>query len=179
MSWLEIGSWNYRNCFELDDGTCEKIKKPFSFSVSSMVNLIINWNAVEYKNYQQIPDRLKKFIPDMDLVGNSLICERVVDYDGMKSKTMSEFGSIENDNFWSEIEEIHNIIMEEEIWLLDVFRHKNIVVKRISEDTYSPRLIDIKRIWNLAFIGQLKLLTKRWKKNKINKTYTSLLRYAE
>jgi hypothetical protein len=25
----------------------------------------------------------------------------------------------------------------------------------------------------------LKLLTKRWKKNKINKTYTSLLRYAE
>jgi hypothetical protein len=111
-----------------------------------MVNLIINWNAVEYKNYQQIPDRLKKFIPDMDLVGNSLICERVVDYDGMKSKTMSEFGSIENDNFWSEIEEIHNIIMEEEIWLLDIFRHKNIVVKRISEDTYSPRLIDIKRI---------------------------------
>ncbi len=177
----KIGEGHHRECFAVDGENLivKKLKRKKQRSCFLKKLLPVrNVNAEEFQLYKSLPGSLKEYLPSyMEMKDDILIMERITDYDGNFSKTVLEYGRIENDNFWEETERIARILTEEKVWMFDIFHHgNNIVVKKISEDTFIPVLIDFKRVGWRAYPLQLNLLFEKEKRKKFRRRFGSFLK---
>lgn len=103
-----------------------------------------------------------------------LISERPQDYDWWFSKTLYEYGKLENTIFWDHIENIKSLILNNEFYLLDTLQWRNLLVKKISETIYIPIIIACKRLWWKSYPLQINLIFKKEKDKKINRIFQRL-----
>lgn len=119
-----------------------------------------NVNIVDFENYQALPEIVKKeFAPKNRLLNGIIVQERVFDYDGTPSLSVSEyadqFGKISNKNFWNKVEELKEIFLKEKEPLLGVFADgSNVLVKKLSEEEWVPIIVDFKRLGARAYVFQ-------------------------
>lgn len=171
--WKEIGMWNHRICYEIvDSDLCAKKIKPLTFHIRSLIaHIFRDINQEELKIFNSLPDDLKTYFPDYyEKKNDMLISQRPKDFDGSFSKTLIEYGPIENVYFWESIDIIISLMTKHKLRFFDAFHQgNNIVVQKISEDKYKPIIIDCKRVWWAAYPLQVNLLFNSEKQKKFNR----------
>gem|GEM_PF-7052581 len=75
--------------------------------------------------------------------GSVLVSETVKDFDGNYSRTLTDYGKVNNPLFWKRFDEVANWIVRNRIPLTD-WNSNNFVVKRVSATELIPVLIDYK-----------------------------------
>lgn len=172
-----IWTGNYRNCFSIENSTlCAKKLKPLQMKLWSLIShLFIDINQKEVDIYNSMPKELQQYMPQTYYIKDDLlISERPQDYDWWFSKTLYEYGKLENTLFWEHVQNIKNLILDNEFYLLDTLQWRNLLVRKISEDIYIPVIIDCKRLWWKSYPFQINLLFKNEKKKKINRIFQRL-----
>lgn len=168
-----IWTWRYRECYAVEWwDLCVKKIKPITINIRSLVcNLLRDINQEEINAYNNIPEELKSYFPvRFYKKWDILVSERPKDYDGSFSKTLQECSHISNENFWSDIDKISDMMLEKKLYFFDIFHHwNNILVQRISKDNFKPIIIDCKRCWWLSYPLQLNLILDSEKEKKFKR----------
>ena len=150
----------------------EKIKKKFSFGTVSFpaapYTLLkfgtTNINKADWENYQALPEIVKQqFTPKTRMERGVIFQDIVMDFDGAPSLSMDDhyrqFGKIDNVYFWTKIEELRGIFLNAKQLPFDIFHGGyNIMIKKTSEDTWLPIIIDFKRLGKRSYLFQPQLL---------------------
>ena len=168
----KIGSGRHRECYAIPNShLCAKKTKDLKFNTRSLVtHLLSNPNQKELKVYDLLPESLREFFPKIHQHENLIISERVLDLDGTYSKSLQEYGKVENPAFWSQVDEISDTMVQQKLYLFDVFHFgSNVLVQRISEDVYKPVIIDCKRLGWAAYPFQLHLMFDSEKEKKFRR----------
>jgi len=153
--------------------------KPLEFNIRSLiVHILRDINQEELEIWQNLPENLKEYFPKKyEKRGKLLISERPKDFDGTFSKTLIEYGSINNINFWESIDFIVHQMVDHKLRFFDIFHiGNNILVQRISEDVYKPIIIDCKRIGWSSYPLQINLLLDSEKKKKFYRRFNRFKR---
>lgn len=166
-----IGIGGYRECYAISDSNlCAKKLKPLQANYKSIVaHFFRDINQEELGVYKTIPDELKPFFPGVTYRnGEMLVAERPKDYDLNYSKSLLEYGKISDKKFWRDVDEIATRLIKNKLWLLDVFHFgNNIIVQRVSKNSYKPIIIDCKRFGYLYFPLQVNLILNSEKEKKL------------
>ena len=166
-----IGIGGYRECYAISDSNlCAKKLKPLQARFRSFVaHFFRDINQEELDVYKTIPDELKPFFPGVTYRnGEMLVAERPKDYDHYYSKSVLEYGTISDKNFWRYVDEVAEHLIKNKLWLFDVFHFgKNIIVQRVSKNTYKPIIIDYKRFGYLCYPLQVNLILDSEKEKKL------------
>jgi len=141
-----------------------KVRIPVSLYV--LVRFAIrDLNKYEYKLYQSViskmPSDLHKCFarvhkPIRDDKTSYSINELVLDDDGQISKTLLEYGKVNDKHFWSLINKVEKLFLQNHVYYLGISGY-NICVKRRANGCLIPVLIDYKRIGIRTFWHQLPL----------------------
>jgi hypothetical protein len=110
-------------------------------------------NRLEAKNYARffanVPQSLRECFPRVLGVEGGrttvLKMEAVKDFDGKRSRPLSDFAGVSDLFFWKKFEEIVRYLKDNNITLLDL-NAWNILVKRVSETESIPVIVDYKRM---------------------------------
>ncbi len=174
---VKIGEGVYRDVYRYTDFAVKKskphvVKKalfvnvPVPMSVYSLLRFgIRDLNEYEYNQYQSIisltPVRLHRcFARVHNQIKNGKACysinELVMDHDGQVSKTLFEYGKIEDEQFWKTLDDLENVFLDKKIYYLSIGPH-NICVNKQAGGQLVPVLIDYKRIGVRTFWHQLLL----------------------
>lgn len=177
--WELIGEWRCRTCYAID-GTdfCIKSLKPLVLTIKSLVShMLWDMNQTEFKVWDNLPDGLKSYFADSySLTPDGLVSLRPKDFDGAYSKTLKQFWTVDNIYFWACMEELLESLIQQKIWLLDIFTWtwKNILVQRISEDKFKPVIVDCKKYGWRSFPLQFNLLLDSEKAKKMRRRFKRL-----
>lgn len=131
----KIWEWRHRESFNYENGNkvIKKKKKKVNFSVRSILWDIRNMNKIEFNNMKKLKKYIWYFLPEeFEMVWKSLVVSRIKDYDWNNSITLEEYWPIENSFFWEQIDILSNIMIDNNIWLFDVFHFWNNIIS--SED---------------------------------------------
>jgi len=176
----QIGAGKYRECYAIPDtNLCAKKLKPLQARIWSILSHTLrDINQAELDRWRNIPEELKLFFPNIyKKSGKLLISERPKDYNGSYSKTLLEYKSIQNNNFWVLVDFLADTMVKHKLWLFDIFDFgDNILVQKKSENEYVPIIIDCKRFGWKSYPLQLNLLFYSEKKKKF---YRKLERFKE
>lgn len=165
-NFTKIGEGRYREVFRIGDDYTLKIMKPYVRKDYGLVSVDFPTSAYtkykfgiedfikhEQENYNEfiakIPPEMRRYFAQIYQTGETVegktysLGELIVNYDSSLSKPLSEYESLPSQNFWDELSEIEEILLERQAPLLD-FNTKNILVHE-TEKTFSPTLIDFKR----------------------------------
>lgn len=168
-----IGEGRYRECYGIDGSNlCAKRLKPLKLNIKSLVaHILRDINQEELDIFLNLPEDLKPYFPSKYQKKNELlITERPKDFDDSFSKPLIEYGGIDNLSFWKSVDSIANLMVRHKLWLFDVFHMgNNIVVQRISENTYKPIIIDCKRFGWSSYPLQVNLLLDSEKEKKFHR----------
>lgn len=190
----QIGSGNYRLCFaQKDTDFIVKINRKFvvknfgnfkipfpAFIFSFLKFGTTNPNKKEYKILMNLPKSLMTYLPEyIEYKEGYLIQSRPKDYDGQYSTSVYQYGPFKNEAFWKHIKIIENILLDNQIYPLDIFRGGgNIMIQKISEQEWKPVLIDFKRVGYRPFADSLdfKLILKSEQRKKFLQRMESFLK---
>ena len=185
----KIGEGNHREVY-LEDGLVYKAPKPYvrrrygpfhitiPSSVYSLYELgAIDLNKFEYANYlriiSQVPNELKdSFVQIFGVItspedNSSLaLTELVTNFDGSVSKTLSEYGTVTNPEFWERFDTIEKLFVGRDIPYFDI-REGNIAVKELEDGNMVPVLIDYKKATIRAYPFQVNLLLQSERAKKL------------
>ena len=130
-------------------------------------------NKFEYKQIENLPKSLKKYIPsNVKLTEEGLIMDRPKDFTGEYSKNIIEFGKVRNEYFWKCVEEICALFKENNLWYYDVFyKGNNILVKKVTTDKFVPIIVDIKAIGRKLNPLQINLILRSEQKRKFYRRF--------
>lgn len=163
-SLASIGEGRFRIA-RVVDGTVEKTHKQNYtrdygfFQVEYPIKPYIRWkygvrdlNELEARNYWRFfanaPESLRACFPKVfEVTGENtkskLRMEVVRDFDGKKSNSLSDCKKIDDSHFWRKFDKIIRFLSAKNILLMDL-RAENIMVKRTSEKTSVPAIVDYK-----------------------------------
>jgi len=158
-----------------------KVRIPTSLYI--LVNYAIrDLNKYEYKQYEsiisKIPSDLHKcFAKVHKPIINSKTCysiqQLVIDHGGQISKTLSEYGKVNDEQFWSLIDELENRFLENRIYYFSI-GPPNICVNKQADERLIPVLIDYKRCGIRTFWHQLPLFFPYFLRLKMRRRFQRL-----
>lgn len=172
-----IGTGHFRECFSVkgEPGLCvKKLRPDLTFLQRLHLKLLRkNFNQDEYNTYKLLPEELKPYFnPVIQASGNHLITARPMDYDGSHSLPVSDYGKIDNNHFWNEMEKVVALFEEHNLWFFDAFQlGTNVFVQRLSADHWRPIIVDFKRHGWRSYPAQINLLCDSEKKKKFFRKY--------
>ena len=117
----------------------------------------------EYKQYRSIisktPADLHKYFakvhkPIKDGKISYSINQLVIDDDGQTSKTLFEYGEIDDEQFWNMVDDLEKLFLDKKIYYLGIGPH-NVCVSRQADGSLIPVLVDYKRIGIRTFWHQV------------------------
>lgn len=189
----EIGKGNYRFCYALKNTDLSiKINRKFviknlagikvhfpAFIFSFLKFGTVNPNKKEYEILMSLPTSLRTYLPKhIEYRDGYLIQSRPKDYDGNYSISVYHHRAFKNEAFWNHVKIIENMLLEHEIYPLDIFRGGgNIMIQKLSETEWKPILIDFKRVGYRPFADSLdfKLVLKSEQRKKFLQRMESFL----
>ncbi len=178
----KIGEGHFRECYavEGEPGLCIK-KLRSDLKPLQKLHLFLfkrDPNREEFLTYQSLPDELKPyFSPVVEFRGKYLVTGRPMDHDGSHSLSLSVYGRVSNEYFWSDIDRIVSLLEKYNIWFFDAFRlGENVFVQKLSAKRYRPVIVDYKRLGWKSYPAQLNLLLNSERKKKF---YRRLRRFEE
>ena len=139
-------------------------------------------NKYEYTQYQSIisktpPDLHKCFArvfkPIEDNKTSFSINQLVIDDGGQISKTLLDYGKVNDKQFWNMIDELEKLFLENRIYYLSIGGY-NICVNRQVDGRLIPVLVDYKRIGIRTFWYQLLLYFPYFMKLKMRRRFQRL-----
>ena len=152
-------------------------------SLYTLVNYAIrDLNIYEYKQYRSIiskvPSDLHKcFAKVHKPIKNNKTCysisQLVIDHGGQISKALSEYGKVNDEQFWSLIDELEKRFLENRIYYFSV-GSPNICVNRQADGRLIPVLIDYKRTGIRTFWHQLLLFFPYFSRLKMRRRFQRL-----
>ncbi len=190
----KISEGRYRDVYRYNELVVKKpkphiIKKLLFIEVRIPTSLyiLVNYairdlNKYEYQQYQsiisKIPSDLHKcFAKVHKPIINSKTCysihQLVIDHGGQISKTLSEYGKVNDEQFWSLIDELEKRFLENRIYYYSV-GPPNICVSRQADERLIPVLIDYKRSGIRTFWHQLPLFFPYFSKLKMRRRFQRL-----
>jgi hypothetical protein len=103
--------------------------------------------------------------------GSPLLCsDRLRDYDGAFSKTLSQTGRISNSQFWQEVAAICHLLRTSQLYLLGVFRGgSHLLVHKISPDHFRPVILDVTKMGRQWYPFQFNLWSRRSLEKKVER----------
>jgi len=170
----KISEGRYRDVYRYNELVVKKTKphiiKKLLFIEPTSLYILVNYairdlNKYEYKQYEsiisKIPSDLHKcFAKVHKPIINSKTCysihQLVIDDGGQISKTLSEYGKVNDEQFWSLIDELENRFLENHIYYFSI-GPPNICVNKQADERLIPVLIDYKRCGIRTFWHQLPL----------------------
>jgi len=115
----------------------------------------------EYKQYESIISKMpsdlhKCFAQVHEPILNGKTCysihQLVIDHGGQISKALSEYGKVNDEQFWRLIDELENRFLENRIYYFSV-GSPNICVSKQADERLIPVLIDYKRCGRRTFLA--------------------------
>jgi hypothetical protein len=173
----KISEGVYRDVYRYNDYAVKKLKPVVTRKIllvrvrvpSSLYTLlryaIRDLNEYEYKQYQSIisktPARLHKcfakvYEPIKDGKISYSINQLVMDDDERVSKSLAEYGGIDDEQFWNRLDDLEKLFLDKKIYYLGIGPH-NVCVNRQADGHLLPVLVDYKRIGVRTFWHQLLL----------------------
>lgn len=180
----EIGKGNYRFCYAIKDSDLSvKINRKFvikkiagfnvyfpAFIFSFLKFGTMNPNKKEYEILANLPKKLRKYLPEHIAYRDGLLIQsRPKNYDGSYSASVYHSKEVKNELFWEHVKKIEAILLEHQIYPLDIFRGGgNVMIQKINEMEWIPIIIDFKRIGYRPIADSLdfKLMFKSQQKKK-------------
>ncbi len=173
----KIGEGNFRECFAVkgQPELCLKRLKPDLGFLQRLQVIFLRrqMNQEELMTYRNLPEELKPYFnPILDATKEYLLTARPIDHDGSHSKPVRDYGTISNEFFWREVEDIVSLLDKNKIWFFDTFQvGTNIFVRRSSEEVWKPIIVDYKHLGWKAFPMQFNLLLDSEKRKKFYRSY--------
>lgn len=133
-----------------------------------------DFNHHEFQNYQKIssklPDSYQQYFQKIyDVIdgesGTFLISEAIMDNSKQLSKSVKDFGPVNDYNFWKQLDKIVHFLAEEDLCLTDLHA-KNILVHK-KNNLFLPIIIDYKTMGNDFSPWQIQLLFHKGRINKM------------
>lgn len=178
---VKIGEGHFRECFAVkgEPGLCIKVVKK-NLSVWQRLQLFAlmrQINKEEYLVYHCLPEELKPYFnPVVSVTSERLVVVRPVDYDGTHSRSVSDYGKVNNAHFWQEVNHLISLFEKHNLWFLDAFQFgTNVFVQRVSEGVWKPVIIDFKRQGWRSYPMQFNLLWRSEKRKKFYRKYARFL----
>ncbi len=190
----KISEGRYRDVYRYNELAIKKTKphiiKKLLFievriptSLYTLVNYAIrDFNKYEYRQYQsiisKIPSDLHKcFAKVHKPIKNNKTCYSIsqleIDHGGQISKALSEYGKVNDEQFWSLIDELEKRFLENRIYYFGV-GSSNICVDRQADGRLIPVLIDYKRFGIRTYWYQLLLFFPYFSRLKMRRRFQSL-----
>ena len=137
----------------------------------------------EFDQWQAMPETLRPYLLknvtlEWSQSGKRLLCsERVRDYDGSFSKTLSQTGGISNPHFWEHVSGICEALRSSRLYFLGVFHGgSQILVHKLSRDHWRPLILDVTKLGRKMYPFQLDLWRERSLERKFER---QLVRFVE
>ncbi len=174
---VKISEGVYRDVYRYTEFAVKKskpniIRKILFFRVcipSSLYTLVSfairDLSDYEYKQYQSIISKMpaglhKCFAKVYKPIKDGKICysinQLVIDDDGQVSKTLFEYGAIDDEQFWNIVDDLEKVFLDKKIYYLSIGPY-NVCVNRQAGGQLIPVLVDYKRIGIRTFWHQLLL----------------------
>ena len=190
----KISEGRFRDVYRYNDLV---IKKPKHYKIKTLLSIevriptslytlvnyaIRDFNKYEYKQYEsiisKIPSDLHKcFAKVHKPIKYNKTCysinQLVIDHGGQISKTLSEYGKVKDEQFWSLIDELEKRFLENRIYYFGV-GSSNICVNRQADGRLIPVLIDYKRFGIRTFWYQLPLFFPYFSRLKMRRKFQRL-----
>lgn len=168
----------------------EMVRKKYPFGTvhypSAVYGLLkfgnTNINKADYQNYLALPPEVRaQFAPKSRLLKGVMVQEQVMDYDGSRSLSVDEHversGKIRNEHFWSDVDKLKEMLLDDESFLFGVFSGgANVLVQKKSPDVWRPMIVDFKRLGRRSFPFQVSLALKRNLKMKFDRHFERFTR---
>lgn len=163
--------------------TLLSIKVRIPTSLYTLANYAIrDFSNYEYEQYQSIiskmPSDLHKCYAKVHRpIKNDKTCysitQLVTDHGGQTSKTLSEYGTVKDEQFWSLIDEMEKRFSENRMYYFSV-GPPNICVNRQADGRLIPVLIDYKRFGRRTFLWQPLLFIPYFSRRKMRRRFQKL-----
>jgi len=174
---VKLGEGAYRDVYRYNEFAVKKSKPHVIRKIlfvrirvpSSLYTLlrfaIWDLNDYEYKQYRSIISKTpadlhqcfaKVYEPIKDGKTRYSINQLVTDDDGQVSKTLFEYGGINDKQFWNMVDDLEKLFLDKKIYYLSIGPH-NVCVNQQADGRLIPVLVDYKRIGVRTFWHQLLL----------------------
>ncbi len=157
----KIGEGRYREVYKWEKYALKVLRShitkqcgPITITIPTRMHLRFNcgiedFNAHEFENYQtmmqKIPQEYRAAFNSIHTHGaleqqSASLSDIVYNADGSRAKSLFFTGTVEDPSFWKALRELHDMLFENKIFLMDV-RAQNILVQ-----DNKPILFDYKRL---------------------------------
>jgi len=189
----KIGEGRYRKVFRVGNKAL-KVLRPFVrkdyglFHVNFPTELytkykfgIADFNQFEYEMYHEFIERispeLRNKFSQIHEIGKSngksvSLSDLVVNSNGNLAKTLSQYGIVDNPDFWRQIDKLEQVLVHEEIPIIDI-RGENIMVREVDGESV-PILVDFKRYGRRTYPVQIWLFSKQQLVKKMKRRFQRL-----
>ena len=187
----KISEGAYRDVYRYNEFAVKKLKPHIIRKVlfvrtrvpSSLYTLlrfaIWDLSTYEYKQYQSI---ISKTPADLHQCFAKVhkpikagkitysIHQLVTDQDGQVSKTLFEYGGIDDEQFWNMVDDLEKLFLDKKIYYLSIGPH-NVCANRQADGRLIPVLVDYKRVGVRTFWHQILLYIPYFIKLKVRRRF--------
>ena len=132
----------------------------------------------EFHQWRAMPEKLRPYLLknvtlERSQVGKRLLCsDRIRDYGGNFSRTLSQTGEISNPGFWRHVTGICETLRSRQLYLLGIFHGgSQVLVHKVSLDDWRPVILDVTKLGRKMYPFQLDLWRKRAVERKFERQF--------
>jgi hypothetical protein len=109
--------------------------------------------------------------------GATVLCaDRVWDFDGAPSRSLTDLGAISNPAFWEGVSHISEILLRNRLYLFGVFHGGGkILVQKVSADRWRPVILDVVKAGWTLYPFQVHLAFEYWLRRKFERRMTRFI----